>query len=161
MPARAPARKTPSRRNRRTQLVLNLQVGSHGVRVPALACFRRWARAALRKRGEITVRIVGAAEGRRLNRLYRRRDYATNVLAFSYGQLHGRLQGDLVLCAPVIGREAIEQGKTLEAHFAHLTVHALLHLQGYDHAGRREAAHMETRERKLLAKLGYPDPYGD
>jgi len=159
VPPRTPARKTPSRRSRRKRLALNLQVGSHGVRVPALACFRLWARAALRKRGEITVRIVGGAEARRLNRLYRGRDYATDVLAFSYGELHGCLQGDLVLCAPVVAREALEQGKTLKAHFAHLTVHALLHLQGYDHAGRRQAARMEARERKLLAKLGYPDPY--
>ena len=105
------------------------------------------------------MRVVGATEARRLNRRYRGRDYATDVLAFAYDASRDSVHGDLVLCAPVIAREALEQGKTLEAHFAHLTVHALLHLQGYDHAGTRDAARMEARERKLLAKLGYPDPY--
>ena len=105
------------------------------------------------------MRIVGAAEARRLNRRYRGRDYATDVLAFSYGGARIPLQGDLVLCAPVVAREAREQGKTLQAHFAHLTVHALLHLQGYDHARKRDAARMEAQERRVLAKLGYPDPY--
>jgi probable rRNA maturation factor len=105
------------------------------------------------------VRIVGAAEARRLNRRYRGRDHATNVLAFPYASSRRAVQGDIVLCAPVIAREALAQGKTLEAHFAHLTVHGLLHLQGHDHSGRREAARMEALEKKLLAKLGYPDPY--
>ena len=126
-----------------------------------MAQVRRWARAALEVSAEITVRIVGAAEARQLNRRYRGRDYAANVLSFPYTLSRGLVQGDIVLCAPVIAREALAQGKTLEAHFAHLTVHALLHLQGHRHAGRREAAHMETLEKKLLAKLGYPDPYDD
>ncbi|HEY7674083.1 MAG TPA: rRNA maturation RNase YbeY [Burkholderiales bacterium] len=127
--------------------------------MPARECFRHWARAALGKSGEITVRVVGAAEARRLNHRYRGRDYATDVLAFAYDAPRGSVHGDLVLCAPVIAREAVEQGKPLKAHFAHLTVHGLLHLQGYDHAGTRDSARMEARERKLLAKLGYPDPY--
>jgi probable rRNA maturation factor len=126
-----------------------------------LAQVRRWARAALEVSAEITVRIVGAAEARQLNRRYRGRDYAANVLSFPYALSRGLVQGDIVLCAPVIAREALAQGKTLEAHFAHLTVHALLHLQGHRHAGRREAAHMEASEKRLLAKLGYPDPYDD
>jgi probable rRNA maturation factor len=109
--------------------------------------------------GEITVRIVGAAEARALNRRYRGRDYAANVLAFPYGSSRGMLRGDLVLCAPVIAREARAQGKTVDAHLAHLTVHGLLHLQGHTHARRREAARMEAVETRLLAKLGYPDPY--
>ena len=109
--------------------------------------------------GEITVRIVGAAEARFLNRRYRGRDYAPNVLAFPYDAPRGLLRGDVVLCAPVIAREALVQGKSLEAHFAHLTVHGLLHLLGHDHATRREAARMEALEKSLLAKLGYPDPY--
>ena len=159
MPARISIRQAPSRRSHSARLALNLQVAFRGVRIPARARFRRWTRAALGKSGEITVRVVGAAEARRLNRRYRGRDYATDVLAFAYDAPPDSVHGDLVLCAPVIAREALEQGKTLEAHFAHLTVHALLHLQGYDHAGKRDAARMEARERKLLAKLGYPDPY--
>ena len=116
-------------------------------------------RAALEGPGEITVRIVGAAEARVLNRRYRGRDYSANVLAFPYGSSRGMLRGDVVLCAPVIAREAREQGKSVEAHLAHLTVHGLLHLQGYRHVKRRETAGMETLETRLLAKLGYPDPY--
>jgi len=127
--------------------------------VPASAQIRRWARAALKGSAEITVRIVGAAEARTLNRRYRGRDYAANVLSFPYALRHGLVQGDIVLCAPVIAREALTQGKAVEAHLAHLTVHALLHLQGYDHLRRRDAARMEALEKKLLAKLGYPDPY--
>jgi probable rRNA maturation factor len=126
-----------------------------------LAQVRRWVRAALKVSAEIAVRIVGAAEARQLNRRYRGRDYATNVLSFPYALSRGLVQGDIVLCYPVIAREALAQGKSLEAHFAHLIVHGLLHLQGHRHAGRREAAHMETLEKKLLAKLGYPDPYDD
>jgi probable rRNA maturation factor len=124
-----------------------------------LAQVRHWARAALRVSAEITVRIVGAAEARFLNRRYRGRDHAANVLSFSYTSRRGMVQGDIVLCSPVIRREALAQGKALDAHFAHLIVHGLLHLQGHRHAGRREAARMETLEKKLLAKLGYPDPY--
>jgi len=127
--------------------------------VPTSAQVRRWARAALKGSAEITVRIVGAAEARILNRRYRGRDYAANVLSFPYALRRGLVQGDIVLCAPVIAREALVQGKAVEAHLAHLTVHALLHLQGYDHLRRRDAARMETMEKKLLAKLGYPDPY--
>jgi probable rRNA maturation factor len=127
--------------------------------VPALAQVRRWALTALKVSAEITVRIVGAAEARDLNRRYRGRDYAANVLSFSYTSRRGMVQGDVVLCSPVIRREALAQGKPLDAHFAHLIVHGLLHLQGHRHSGRREAARMETLEKKLLAKLGYPDPY--
>jgi len=126
-----------------------------------LAQVRRWARSALKVSAEITVRIVGAAEARVLNRRYRGRDYAANVLSFPYTLRHGMVQGDIVLCYPAIAREALAQGKSLYAHFAHLIVHGLLHLQGHRHAGRRGAARMEALEKKLLAKLGYPDPYDD
>jgi probable rRNA maturation factor len=102
---------------------------------------------------------VGTAEGRRLNYRYRGENHATNVLSFLYAPSRGVLQGDVVLCAPVVAREARDQDKTLEAHFAHLTVHAVLHLQGYRHVRRSEAERMEALEKKLLAKLGYPDPY--
>jgi len=139
--------------------MLHLQVVSRAARVPTPAQIRRWARAALGRSGDITVRIVGEAEARILNRRYRGRDQATNVLAFPYASSRRAVHGDIVLCAPVIAREALAQGKTLEAHFAHLTVHGLLHLRGHDHAGRREAARMESLEKRLLAKLGYPDPY--
>ena len=139
--------------------MLHLQVVSRAARVPTPAQIRRWARAALGRSGDITVRIVGEAEARVLNRRHRGRDQATNVLAFPYASSRRAVHGDIVLCAPVIAREALAQGKTLEAHFAHLTVHGLLHLQGHEHAGRREAARMESLEKRLLAKLGYPDPY--
>jgi probable rRNA maturation factor len=102
---------------------------------------------------------VGSAEGRRLNRRYRGEDHATNVLSFPYALSRGLVQGDVVLCAPVIAREARAQGKTLEAHFAHMVVHAILHLQGHDHARRRDAERMEALEKKLLTNLGYPAPY--
>jgi probable rRNA maturation factor len=134
-------------------------VASRAVPVPAPVKVRRWALAALGGSGEITVRIVGATEARVLNRRYRGRDYATNVLAFPYAFSRRAVQGDIVLCAPLIAREALAQGKTFEQHFAHLTVHGLLHLQGHDHARRRDAVRMEALEKRLLAKLGYPDPY--
>ena len=153
------ARPARSRRSPKPRLALYLQVVSRAAPVPASAQIRRWARAALKASAEITVRVVGAAEARTLNRRYRGRDYAANVLSFPYALRHGLVQGDIVLCAPVIAREALTQGKAVEAHLAHLTVHALLHLQGYDHLRRRDAARMEALEKKLLAKLGYPDPY--
>ena len=149
----------PSRR-RGPLLKIDLQIGARAVGAPTLAQLRRWASAALKKPGEVTVRVVGATEARRLNRRYRGEDHATNVLSFPYALSRGVVQGDIVLCAPVIAREARSQGKTLEAHFAHLTVHAMLHLQGHDHARQREAQRMEALEKKVLTKLGYPDPYG-
>ena len=106
------------------------------------------------------MRFVGAAEGRRLNRTYRARDRATNVLTFTYGKARdGALTGDIVLCAPVIAREARAQRKPLRAHHAHLSVHGMLHLRGYDHERPGEAARMEAAERRILAQLGFADPY--
>jgi probable rRNA maturation factor len=148
-----------ARRRREARLKLDLQIASSAARAPTSAQFRRWAIAALDKPAEITVRIVNTAEARRLNRRYRGDDHATNVLSFPYALSPGLVQGDVVLCAPLIAREAHDQDKALEAHFAHLTVHAVLHLQGHDHARRREAERMEALESKLLTKLGYPDPY--
>ena len=105
------------------------------------------------------MRFVDAEEGQALNRDYRRKDYATNVLSFVYAE-EPAVQGDLVVCLPVVLREAGEQGKAAEAHFAHLIVHGMLHLQGYDHeTGDEDAARMEAKEREILAGLGYPDPY--
>ena len=119
----------------------------------------RWIRHALEAEGEITVRIVDAEEGQTLNRSYRGKDYATNVLTFDYTQ-EPVVTADLVLCAPVVAREAAENGKSLEAHYAHLLVHGTLHAQGWDHeTGDEDAEAMEAREVEILAALGYPSPY--
>lgn len=121
---------------------------------PSPGTLRAYATAAL-GRGDVTLRVVGAAEARRLNARFRGRDYATNVLSFPYGGD----AGDVVLCHPVIAREAREQGKPLRAHYAHLVVHGVLHLRGYDHLRRADAARMEAREIRLLRRLGFANPY--
>lgn len=130
---------------------------------PASAQLRAWAQAAVLPGNvcEATIRLVGTREGLALNRAYRGRDYATNVLTFVYDDLPAGapITGDLALCVPVVAREAREQGKTLEAHFAHLLVHGMLHLQGFDHEDPQEAEDMEARETALLAGLGFSDPY--
>jgi probable rRNA maturation factor len=118
----------------------------------------RWIRAALEAPGEITVRIVGTDEGRVLNREYRQKDYATNVLTFDYSH-EPVVVADLVLCAPVLQAEAHEMGVSLEAHYAHLLVHGTLHAQGYDHEDDAEAKFMEARETEVLSSLGFADPY--
>lgn len=119
----------------------------------------RWIAQALTTSAEIAVRIVGEDEGRALNRQYRRKDYATNVLTFDYAQ-QPVVMADLVLCGPVVEREAREQGKTLQAHYAHLLVHGALHAQGYDHeTGEADALEMETVEILLLSALGFANPY--
>ncbi|MCF8204504.1 MAG: rRNA maturation RNase YbeY [Methylotenera sp.] len=119
---------------------------------------QRFIRAALELPGEIAVRIVDAEEGRALNREYRAKDYATNVLTFDYA--HEPVVGaDLVICAEVVEREAAEMGIPLLDHYAHMLVHGTLHAQGYDHEEDDEAACMEARETEILAGLGVPDPY--
>ncbi len=120
--------------------------------------FVRWARAALAGGGQITIRLVDADEGRVLNNDYRGKDYATNVLSFPY-DTEPVVTGDLVICPAVVAREAAEQSKPLAAHYAHLTVHGMLHLQGRDHDSDEDAKAMEDEEREILAALGYPDPY--
>lgn len=107
----------------------------------------------------MTLRIVDAEEGQSLNRDFRGKDYATNVLTFSYGFDAGVLGGDIVLCAPVVERESREQGKVLLDHYAHLTVHGVLHMQGYDHETEAEAEAMESQEVAILQKLGFNNPY--
>lgn len=132
---------------------LSVQRAARGA--PAARALLRSARAVAGSGMHATLRVVGVAEGRRLNRAFRGRDYATNVLSFAYG----RGRGDVVLCHPVIVREARGQGKTLQAHYAHMVVHGLLHLLGLDHARRADAARMERREIRILRSLGFPDPY--
>lgn len=145
-------------RTRQPRLQLAVQYALSARSLPSRAQFRKWARAALEQDAAVTVRIVGQEEARALNANYRHKDYATNVLTFVFRD-QAPLEGDLALCAPVLAREARAQKKTLAAHYAHLTVHGLLHLQGYDHENTREAEVMEQRETQILAKLGYADPY--
>jgi len=126
--------------------------------VPAPRQLRRWAQSALGHRaGEVTVRVVGTRESRALNRRYRGKDRPTNVLSFPC-EAPGTL-GDLVICAPVVNREAREQGKRAAAHWAHMVVHGVLHLLGFDHTRLRDAKVMEALERAILARLSFPDPY--
>ena len=121
----------------------------------------RWIRHALALPAEITVRIVGEDEGRQLNRDYRQKDYATNVLTFDYAQ-EPLVSADLVLCAPVVAREAAEQHKSLQQHYAHLLVHGALHAQGWDHeTGEQDAQEMEAYETDILLGLGFADPYAE
>ena len=145
-------------------LSLSLQFGDLADAAPHRAALprhsvARWIRHALRSDAEITVRIVGAKEGQTLNRDYRGKDYATNVLTFDYTQ-EPVVTADLVLCAPVVEREAKENNKTLQAHYAHLLVHGALHAQGYDHeTGEQDAEAMEALEVEILAGLGIDNPY--
>jgi probable rRNA maturation factor len=135
--------------------------------LPAAVSFRKWVAAALQGRireADLALRIVGTKEGRALNRHYRGKDYATNVLSFPAELPEGvklPLLGDIVLCAPVVAREAREQKKPLAAHYAHLTVHGTLHLLGWNHDDPREADCMEQLEREILAEMGIEDPYAE
>jgi probable rRNA maturation factor len=137
--------------------VISIQRASRASHIPADASLRKWARLALAREAAVTIRYVGEPEGRRLNREFRGKNYATNVLTFVYS--NDPLAGDLVICAPVVAREAREQGKGARAHHAHLVVHGLLHLQGFDHERDADARRMERHERSLLARLGFDDPY--
>jgi probable rRNA maturation factor len=144
------------------QLQLSLQFGKldqiarHRTALPRQKV-SRWIRHALSEDAEITVRIVNAEEGQRLNREFRQKDYATNVLTFDYAQ--APVMADLVLCAPVVAQEAKAQGKTLQAHYAHLLVHGSLHAQGWDHETASDADEMEAYETAILKELGFSDPY--
>ena len=140
------------------RLNLSVQYACNREGLPLRADFVRWARAALIGGGQVTIRLVDADEGRALNAEYRGKDYATNVLSFPY-ESEPLVMGDLVICPEVVAREAAEQGKPLAAHYAHLTVHGMLHLQGWDHENDDDAQAMEDEEREILAALGYSDPY--
>ena len=140
------------------QLKFSLQIASLHAQIPTKNLFKKWAKAALRVDTEATIRIVDEDEGRALNLTYRGKDYATNVLTFPLSETP-HLMGDIVICAPIVAKEAAEQQITLEAHFAHLTVHGVLHLHGYDHEDPHQAELMESIEIQILAKLGYANPY--
>ena len=140
------------------RLNLSVQYACNREGLPLRTDFVRWARAALVGGGEITIRLVDAEEGQALNNEYRQKDYATNVLSFPY-DTEPVVMGDLVICPTVVAREAVEQNKPLAAHYAHLTVHGMLHLQGWDHENDADAQAMEDEEREILAAMGYPDPY--
>ena len=140
------------------QLAISIQIASQLANTPTNAQFKKWAKAALRVDTEVAIRIVDEAEGRALNLAYRGKDYATNVLTFPLIETP-HLMGDIVICAPVVAAEAIAQNKPLSAHYAHLTVHGMLHLCGFDHDTEAQAELMEAIEIQILAKLGYANPY--
>ena len=140
------------------QLASKEDLATHRAALPRHSV-ARWIRHALAEDAEITVRIVDAEEGQALNREYRQKDYATNVLTFDYTQ-QPVVSADLVLCAPVVAREAAENGKTLQEHYAHLLVHGTLHAQGWDHeTSEADADEMEAYETEILAELGIANPY--
>ncbi len=139
-------------------LNLAVQFASVLATLPTRAQFRQWAKAAIRVDTEATIRIVDEAEGRELNNTYRGKDYATNVLTFPITE-EPHLMGDIIICATVVAAEAIAQNKPLAAHYAHLTVHGILHLHGYDHETEAQAELMESLETAIITKLGYPNPY--
>ncbi|MDO8350324.1 MAG: rRNA maturation RNase YbeY [Gallionella sp.] len=139
-------------------LSLTVQYVSAATSLPTRAQWRRWIKIALQRDVCMTLRIVDEIEGRELNKAYRGKDYATNVLTFVYDDT-GVVSGDVVICAPVIEREAAAQNKNLQSHYAHLAIHAALHLQGYDHENDEQAAEMEALETALMVRLHYPDPY--
>lgn len=146
------------------KLSMSVQYASQANNIPTRPKWRRWMQAALEHDVQLTLRIVDEEEGRRLNHDFRGKDYATNVLTFTYDDEFEQpedmpIYGDIVICAPVVECEANEQNKNLEAHYAHLAIHAALHLQGYDHEEDQEAEIMETRECELMLKLSFPNPY--
>ncbi|MDQ1314589.1 MAG: putative rRNA maturation factor [Pseudomonadota bacterium] len=157
MPTPRIARK---RKNVNPEFSLSVQFASEADALPSRAQVRRWVAAALEHPAEITVRIVDAEEAQALNRDYRDKAYVPNVLTFEYGEISpGVLGGDVVVCASVVEREAREQGKPLKQHFAHMTIHGVLHLQGYDHIDPAEAEIMESREAAILKQFRIPNPY--
>ena len=145
-------------RNSSSALAVSVQYAMANHSLPSRQRLRSWAKAALLADAQVTLRLVGGREGRALNRAYRGKDQATNVLTFAYPDIEP-LCGDIVLCAPVIAKEAREQRKPIDAHYAHLVVHGMLHLQGYDHDSSSDARAMEALEAEIIVNLGYADPY--
>lgn len=159
-------KKAPTSRVRKAEsaVTVHVQVACRAAGIPDARRIRHWARAALAGRrtpAEVTVRVVGEREGRLLNQRWRGRPHATNVLSFPAPDLAMAPDalGDIAVCAPVVAREAKAQGKAQAAHWAHLVIHGVLHLLGHDHERRRDAAAMESLEARILAGLGFPDPY--
>lgn len=140
------------------KLQLTVQYASKASGIPTRSQFRQWIKAALTQSAEITCRVVDETEGSELNHQFRGKENATNVLTFVYDEME-TLSGDIVLCTTVIEKEAQQQQKELNAHYAHLTVHGVLHLQGYDHINATDAATMEQLEIKIVTALGFNDPY--
>lgn len=140
------------------KLALAIQIATRAQSLPSRYLLRKWVRSALFCDAQVTVRLVGMVEGRRLNQSFRRQNHATNVLTFAYPDTQP-LSGDIVLCVPVIAAEARLQNKALRAHYAHLVIHGMLHLQGHDHQSPREAARMEALETALVTGLRYANPY--
>ncbi len=156
MRTRNPSPRQPPRRPQ--PLSLSIQ-GAHRFRgLPARSTLMRWVRGALDRRADLTLRFVGTREGRRLNREFRGRDHATNVLTFEH-QRAPAVWADVVICVPVLVGEARAQGKSLRNHIAHLVVHGVLHAQGWDHRSQGDAGRMETREIEVLSHFGIPNPY--
>lgn len=153
-----PSEPSPRSRVPQPRLSLSVQRAMRAPDAPSRTQIIQFARAALERDAEITIRIVNETEGRQLNHDYRHKDYATNVLSFVY-ETAPVVLGDLVLCAPVVTREALEQDKSAIAHYAHLIVHGVLHLQGYDHENDADAAVMEAREIEIVTGLGFANPY--
>ena len=156
--ATKPAEPSPRSRPARPRLVLSVQRAVRATDAPSRARIMQFARAALERDAELTIRLVNEQEGRALNHDYRGRDYATNVLSFVYASTPV-INGDLVLCAPVVSREAQQQGKPIIAHYAHLIVHGVLHLHGMDHQNDADAQAMEAREIEIITGLGFANPY--
>lgn len=163
-----PLRKIPGNTRKSNALCLTVFVHNQTARngVPLTSSFEGWIKATLQSRrkgaADVNIIIVDEATGLGFNRDFRKKNYATNVLSFPCEGLSGestRLLGDIVFCAPVLAREAAEQGKRLRDHYAHMTVHGVLHLLGYDHLNEADAEHMEALERRILADLGIADPY--
>jgi probable rRNA maturation factor len=156
---------TPRAARKRTfvaapEFSLSVQFASETNTLPSRAQVRRWVAAALEHPAELTVRIVDADEAQALNQDYRDKGYVPNVLTFEYGEIApNMLGGDVVICAPVVEREANEQGKALQHHYAHMVVHGVLHLQGYDHIEPADADIMESREAAILKRFHIPNPY--
>ena len=146
-----PTKSKPKKTRRRSSIAVQCAVGG----APSAALLRHFALAAAPARAEVTLRVVGAREAKNLNKKFRRKTHSTNVLSFPYGGG----SGDVVLCHPVIAREARQQGKSLRAHYAHLVVHGALHSRGYDHEKKRDAARMEAREIRILRRAGIRNPY--
>jgi len=152
------AEPSPRSKPARPRLTLSVQRAVRAIDAPTRVQIMHFAQAALERDAEITIRLVNEPEGQALNHDYRDRDYATNVLSFVYASTPA-ISGDLVLCAPVVSREAQQQGKSVIAHYAHLIVHGVLHLHGMDHENDADAQAMEALETKIVTGLGFADPY--